>query len=147
MNEYTIRITDSAGNTQTIGGFASYQAAAEASDQPDVAHYQITDSEGVVCHTDHDDEAEAELASGKKVYEYTIRTEAGMCTYDAANINEAVKLFAADTYPGGLYQAETADELVAKVEAEDNVDGCWLWIESDEAPDGDRRWANEENMP
>ena len=74
-------------------------------------------------------------------YEWTIRTEAGMRHLKAPDADAAAAAWGARE---GVAAVQDMQSLIAYVEASE---GSWMWIESDDAPDGGRVYAGEENMP
>ena len=74
-------------------------------------------------------------------YEWTIRTDASMTTVEAPDADAAAVAWAACE---GAANVHDLSSLVAYIEG---IDGAWMWIESDTAPDGDRVYAGRRNMP
>lgn len=68
-------------------------------------------------------------------YEYTVKTDAAEQQIEAASIDEAAAIFASDEWPHA--HITDADSLFAQIER--IGDGAWCWIESQDAPDGERR--------
>ena len=73
-------------------------------------------------------------------HKWTIKTDAVMVEIDAPSIDSAAAAFAAGESIRGVTDR---DSLVRHIKS---IDGAWLWIESDTAPDGDRVYAGRENM-
>jgi hypothetical protein len=71
---------------------------------------------------------------------YTVRTDACMTEIVASDIDSAATAWANGE---GIAEIDGIDSLVRHIES---IDGAWLWIESDAAPDGDRVYAGRENM-
>lgn len=77
------------------------------------------------------------------MYTYTIRTDAVLTSVDAETIDDAARLFAASEFKQSVDTDYGLAELLAEIEG---IDGAWLWIESDDAPDGVRQYAGKQNM-
>ena len=75
-----------------------------------------------------------------KSHAWTVRTDASMTEVEAADIDAAAVAWAASE---GIAEINGIDSLVRHIES---IDGAWLWIDSDTAPDGDRVYAGRENM-
>ena len=71
---------------------------------------------------------------GDKMYTYTAKTDAlnGSVIIEASTIDAAAIIFGR---PRGL----SGDNCREVLESVAEIDGAWMWIESDDAPDGDRR--------
>jgi hypothetical protein len=71
---------------------------------------------------------------------WTVRTDADMTEIVAADIDSAAVAWADGKC---IAEIDGIESLVRHIES---IDGAWLWIESDAAPDGDRVYAGRENM-
>lgn len=81
-----------------------------------------------------------------KLYAYRINSDADSMTVDAGDINEAARKYTANgnlAKMAGVDPIQTVDDLIEAIES---IEGAWLWIESDEAPDGNRQYANPQNV-
>ena len=78
-------------------------------------------------------------------HEWTIRTDAGMSTVQAPDIDAAARAWAADE--GNDCSAhEHVTDLATLLDYIEGIDGAWLWIESESAPDGARVYAGKSRM-
>ena len=75
------------------------------------------------------------------MYDYYVKTDAGSTTITAASIDAVARIWAAHENIDGI------DGIAALVRHIESIDGAWLWIESDDAPDGARVYAGRKNMP
>ena len=69
---------------------------------------------------------------GHKMYTYTIKTEALAVEIEASTIDAAAVMF-------GRSAGLSGDNCQEVLESVSGIVGAWMWIESDDAPDGDRR--------
>lgn len=67
------------------------------------------------------------------MYTYTIKTDATEAEVEAETIDHAAALFAAGERIAHILSCRALLSYFAGIE------GAWAWIESDDAPDGDRR--------
>lgn len=86
-----------------------------------------------------------------KTHQWTIRTDAAlMDDFEAENQAAAVMIWKESE--GEACGREYADLFAAicdwptMKEYIEAIDGAWAWIESDDAPDGGREYAGQENM-
>jgi hypothetical protein len=84
---------------------------------------------------DDDDKWQIRLVGSAIEYDYTIKTDADMCTISATTMDEAARKWAASEAISGVTDVAS---LFAHIES---IDGAWMWIESDDAPDGLRQQA------
>jgi hypothetical protein len=66
------------------------------------------------------------------MYTYTIKTDALAVEIEASTIDAAAVMF-------GRSAGLSGDNCQEILESVSGVVGAWMWIESDDAPDGDRR--------
>lgn len=78
-----------------------------------------------------------------KTYTYKINSDAYLTKVEASNMDEAARKLAATEPHLAKQGIETVQDLLSYIES---VDGAWLWIESQDAPDGNRLYAGQENM-
>jgi hypothetical protein len=72
------------------------------------------------------------------MYTYTIKTDGVEADIEANNIDAAAIDFAEDEFPAeSVYGVQDLFSIIERI-----GDGAWCWIESDDAPDGQRRSAN-----
>jgi hypothetical protein len=68
-------------------------------------------------------------------YTYTIRTDAVLDEIEAASMDAAAVAFAAGEDLRGVTDTDSLLAAYARI-----GDGAWIWIESEHAPDGARRF-------
>lgn len=78
------------------------------------------------------------------MHTYYVRTEAGSANITAETIDAAAAEWARQDCPEAAAAVTDMRSLVAYIES---IDNAWLWIESDDAPDGARIYAGLENIP
>jgi len=78
------------------------------------------------------------------VYEYEIRSDDGTTTVMATDIDSAARAWADGE---GSRARSAVTGLPSLIEYIESIDGAWLFIESDTAPDGTRVYAAQHNMP
>lgn len=77
------------------------------------------------------------------MYTYTINSDAYLTKIQAENMDQAAaKLAVTEPMMVKAGVRDTAS-LLSYIES---VDGAWLWIESKDAPDGNRQYAGSQNM-
>jgi hypothetical protein len=80
----------------------------------------------------------------RTVHEYTIRSDDGTTTVMAIDIDSAARAWA----DGAGSRARSAvTGLPSLIEYIESIDGAWLFVQSDTAPDGTRVYAARHNMP
>lgn len=78
-----------------------------------------------------------------KLYTYKINSDAYLTKVYATSMDDAARKLAA-TEPHLAKSGVT--DLASLMSYIESIDGAWLWIESDDAPDGNRQYAGSENM-
>lgn len=78
-----------------------------------------------------------------KTYTYKINSDAYLTKVQAASMDDAASKLAATERHLAKSGVTDLQSLLAYIES---VDGAWLWIESDDAPDGNRQYAGAQNM-